>query len=282
LKTLSGKTKAAGVIGWPVDHSLSPRLHGYWLALHGIDGVYLPFATKPERLAEAIRALPALGLRGANVTLPHKERALDAVDRASAQARRIGAVNTLVVEADGSVSGDNTDAYGFMEHLKDSAPQWQAQSGPAVVLGAGGAARAVAMALIEAGVSEIRLVNRTLRRAEEMAAAIGGPVRVMAWEERGGSLKDAGLLVNTTRLGMQGQPKLEIDLGTLPKSAVVNDIVYAPLETELLAVARRRGHPLVDGIGMLLHQARPGFEAWFGVAPKVTPQLRAFVLGLGA
>jgi shikimate dehydrogenase len=278
VPTHTGKTRLAGVIGWPVSHSRSPRLHGYWLNAHGIDGAYVPLPVRPDQAHAAVRALPALGFAGANVTLPHKEAALAAVDRATPQARRIGAVNTIVVAADGSLDGSNTDAFGFLENLRQSAPGWQPAQGPAVLLGAGGSARAVAAALVDAGVPELRLVNRTLARAEQLAADIGGPIKPCSWERSATALKGAALLVNSTTLGMKGQPPLDVDLGPLPQSAIVYDIVYVPLLTPLLAAARRRNLKTVDGLGMLLHQARPGFAAWFGVEPQVTPELGDFVL----
>lgn len=274
----TGKTRVAGVIGWPVSHSLSPRLHGFWLNAHGIDGAYLALAVRPEDVHTAIRALPLLGFAGANVTLPHKEAALAAIDRATPQARRIGAVNTIVVAADGRLEGSNSDAFGFLEHLRASVPAWQPARGPAVLLGAGGAARAIAAALVDAGVPELRLVNRTLPRAEQLAADIGGPIKPHSWQQSVAALKDAALLVNSTMLGMRGQRALDVDVGALPPFAVVYDIVYAPLETPLLAAARKRALAAVDGLGMLLHQARPGFAAWFGVEPQVTRELRDFLL----
>ncbi len=275
--THTGRTLVAGVFGWPINHSRSPRLHGYWLAKYGIDGAYLPFSTRPENLVEAIRALPKLGFRGGNITLPHKERALDAVDALTDVARRIGAVNTLIVQDDGSILGDNTDGYGFLQHLKASAPGWRSGE-KAVVLGAGGAARGIIVALLDAGVEKIILTNRTSARAENLARDLGGTIEVVGWEARNAALKDAGLLVNTTQLGQAGQPSLDIDLTHLPREAVVDDIVYVPLETNLLVQARARGNAVVDGIGMLLHQARPGFKAWFGKEPEVDAGLRAFVL----
>ncbi len=278
IVTHSGKTKLAGIIGWPVSHSRSPRLHGFWLNSYGIDGAYLPLAVRPEQVRDAIRALPLLGFAGANVTLPHKEAALSAVDRVTAQARRIGAVNTIIAAADGTLDGSNSDGFGFLENLRQSAPQWQPGQGAAVLLGAGGAARAVAAALVDAGVPELRLVNRTAARAEQLARDIGGPIKPYAWEQSGAALNGAALLVNGTTLGMKGQPPLDIDLQALPPTAVVYDIVYVPLETPLLAAARARGLATVDGLGMLLHQARPGFSAWFGVEPAVTPALRGFIL----
>lgn len=278
---LSGKARLAGVMGWPVSHSRSPRLHGYWLERHGIEGAYVPLSVPPERIIEAVRALPILGFRGANVTVPHKEAVLEAVDRVDPAARRIGAVNTIVVMPDGSLEGRNTDGFGFMANLAAGAPRWQAADGPAIVVGAGGAARAIVVALIDAGVPEICLINRTRTRAEALASAVAGPIRVLDWAERGRALAEGNLLVNTTTQGMDRQPALDLDLGRLPGAAVVTDIVYTPLETPLLAAARRHGNPTIDGLGMLLHQARPGFEAWFGIAPEVTGDLRDFVLNPG-
>lgn len=274
----SGKTRLAGVLGWPVGHSLSPRLHGYWLEHHRIDGAYVPLPVRPEDLAQVVPALARLGFAGFNVTLPHKQAVAELIESVDEEARRIGAVNTVVVDADGCLAGSNTDAFGFIENLRAGAPGWRAEAGPAVVLGAGGAARAVLVALIEAGAGEIRLANRSLGRAQALAAAAGAAVRVVPWTERAAALEGAMLLVNATSLGMTGQPPLELALDALPAAAVVNDIVYAPLETPLLANARRRGHPAVDGLGMLLHQGRPGFAAWFGVMPEVSDELRAFVL----
>jgi shikimate dehydrogenase len=284
---LSGRAALAGIMGWPVGHSLSPRLHGFWLRQHRIDGAYLPLAVAPDRLGQALRALPAMGFRGINLTIPHKEPALALVDRITPAAARIGAVNTVVVGEDGLL-GDNTDGYGFMASLAAGAPGWQAAAGPAVLLGAGGAARAIAAALIEAGAPELRLVNRTLARAETLASQLadaararGAALTVLSWQDKA-ALAGASLLVNTTSLGMTGQPPLKVDLAALPAKALVTDIVYNPLETGLLAAARARGDPVVDGLGMLLHQARPGFRAWFGVDPEVSDALRATVLaGLG-
>lgn len=274
---VSGKALVAGVMGWPVGHSRSPRLHGFWLREYGIDGAYVPLSVPPERVEQAIRALPALGLRGCNVTVPHKEAALRAVDALDPAARRIGAVNTIVVRPDGSLEGRNTDGFGFIQNLRAALPGLEFGQ-PSVVLGAGGAARAVVVALLEAGAPVVRLANRSRDRAEALAAELGGPIEVVDWAERSDALAGSGLLVNTTTLGMAGQPPLEIDLTPLPPAAVVTDIVYTPLTTPLLAEAERRGNPVVDGIGMLLHQARPGFAAWFGVEPAVTPALRRFVL----
>lgn len=288
--TIGGGATVAGIIGWPVGHSRSPRLHGYWLERYGIDGAYVPLAVAPDNLAAVLRALPLMGIAGVNVTVPHKQAALAAVDRADATAARIGAVNTITVATDGTLEGSNTDGFGFLENLRaGAAGNLDLARGPALVLGAGGAARAVVAALADAGAPEIRIANRGAERAERLAAEMspaerGEPIcRAVPWSERAAACDGAALLVNTTSLGMQGQPPLEIALDALPLDAVVNDIVYAPLETPLLAAARARGNPALDGLGMLLHQGRPGFEAWFGIDPEVTPALRAHVAGdLGA
>ena len=268
----SGKTMLAGVIGWPVAHSRSPRLHGFWLESYRIDGAYVPLAVPPEGFERALRALPDLGFRGANVTLPHKEAALALADEADDIARRIGAANTVIVRDDGSLSVTNTDAFGFMENLEQRAPGWTSGR-PAVLLGAGGASRAVIVALLEAGVPAIRVANRTAERAQ----ALGPAVEPVAWDERSQALEGAGLLINSTQLGMTGQPDLEITLDPLADDAVVYDLVYAPLETDLLAAAGRRHLRTVDGLGMLLHQARPGFAAWYGREPEVNGALYAYV-----
>ncbi len=278
----SGKARLAGVLGWPVSHSLSPRLHGYWLQRYGIDGAYLPLGAPPASLEGVVRALVELGFRGFNVTLPHKEPLLALCDEVTPEAHRIGAVNTVVIDGD-RLQGGNSDAFGFAENLRAGAADWRPESGPAVVIGAGGAARAVIAALQDLGVTEVRLTNRTEARAADLAAALAAPqrppIRLVPWAEREEALAGAGVLVNTTSLGMAGQPALDLALDALPAEALVTDIVYAPLETPLLAAARARGNPVVDGLGMLLHQARPGFEAWFGRAPEVSAELRAFLLG---
>jgi shikimate dehydrogenase len=278
IMTITGAARLAGVVGWPVEHSRSPALHGFWLREHGIDGAYVPLAVRPEHLATALRAAPLLGFAGCNLTLPHKEAALAVLDRVDPSARRIGAVNTIIAHADGTLEGRNTDGFGFLENLRAAVPGFRADAGPAVVIGAGGAARAVVAALIEEGAPEIRLANRSTARAEALAEALGGPIRLVAWAARAEALGGARLLVNTTSLGMAGAPSLDLPLDDQPQEAVVNDIVYVPLETPLLAAARRRGHAVVDGLGMLLHQGRPGFAAWFGVMPQVTPALRQAVL----
>ena len=272
MKLLSGHARLAGVFGHPVTHSRSPRLHGFWLQRYGIDGAYIPLGVAPGGFGAAVRALVDLGFRGANVTIPHKLAAFEICDAVAPFARRAGAVNTLIFR-DGRIEGSNTDGFGFLESIREAAPGWRADAGPAVLLGAGGAARAIAAALLDAGAPRVTLVNRTAAKAEALARDLGGPIHVA---DRA-PLEDAALLVNTTSLGMQGQPGLEVDLAPLPASAVVADIVYVPLETRLLAAARARGLVAVDGLGMLLHQARPGFEAWFGVAPQVDQALRDVV-----
>lgn len=282
----SGSTILAGVVGWPVEHSLSPRLHGFWLNQLGIDGEYHALAVAPGNLEHELRALHAKGYRGVNLTVPHKEAGLAVADEVDPWAKAVGAVNTLVFHENGRISASNTDGFGFIENIRAGAPGLDLKLGPAIVIGAGGAARAVAAALLDAGVRSVRLINRTRERADALAAtlssafngAYNGLVQVANWEERGDAVADGFLLVNTTTLGMTGQPPLDLALDALPLHAVVNDIVYAPLETPLLAAARARGNPVVDGIGMLLHQARPGFEAWFGIRPEVTPALREHVL----
>jgi shikimate dehydrogenase len=277
---ITGRTQLAGIMGWPVSHSRSPLLHGFWLDQTGLDGAYLPLPVHPEHLAEALRALPILGFRGCNLTIPHKQASLSVVDEVEPLARRIGAVNTIIVAPDGSLEARNTDAYGFRENLREAVPDWQPGLGPAVILGAGGSARAVVAALTDAGVKEIRIINRTLSRAEAVAgdlSTVTTHITVHSWDEAWRVQRDAGLLVNTTSLGMTGEPPLELDL-QLPLSAPVVDIVYVPLETNLLATARQRGHSVVDGLGMLLHQGRPGFEAWFGAPVQVTRDLRAAIV----
>lgn len=274
----------AGVIGWPVNHSRSPRLHGFWLRQYGRPGRYDLLPVPPEDLRDFIAALRrtalAEGFRGVNATLPHKQALIPLLDHVDAAARRIGAVNTVVVQPDGSLAGSNTDAFGFMENLRAGAPAWQPAAAPAVVLGAGGAARAVVHSLLEAGAPEVMLLNRSRARAETLATDFADPrIAVAEWDDREARLEGAGLLVNTTSLGMHGQPPLDLALDALPNSALVHDIVYVPLQTPLLAAAARRGNPVVDGLGMLLHQGRPGFAAWFGgPLPDVTPALRAAVL----
>jgi len=283
---ISGKARLAGVMGWPIQHSQSPRLHGYWLDRYEIDGAYVPLSVHPENFETAFRALPTLGFAGVNITVPHKELALKLVERVDPTAQRIGAVNTVVITDDGDLMGYNTDAIGFIENLRQGYPTFKPDVGPAVVLGAGGAARAVICGLLDAGVVDLKLVNRTRERAETLAESLAGfqagplpsAITVFDFSEIDEALDGAHLLVNTTSLGMDGKPPLDICLDALPKAALVNDIVYAPLQTDLLKSARERGNPTVDGLGMLLHQACAGFEKWFGVLPDVTDELRHHIL----
>lgn len=268
----------AGVLGWPVGHSRSPALHGHWLARYGLPGAYVALPVRPGDLAEALAALPKLGFRGVNVTLPHKEAALALAAVATERARRIGAANTLTFLPGGGFEADCTDGEGFIANLRQSAPAWRPEAGPAVVLGAGGAARAVVDALIEAGVPRIRLANRTRARAEALAEAAGPRVAVVDWAAAEAALDGAATLVNTTALGMEGQPPLDLALERAPDHALATDLVYAPLVTPFLARARERGLATVDGLGMLLHQAAPGFARWFGRRPEVDEALRLAVL----
>ncbi len=269
--------RLAGVIGWPIAQSRSPVLHDHWLSQYGIKGSYLPLPVRPERLGDAIKGLRALGFSGCNVTIPHKLDVLKLMDSVDPVAKRIGAVNTVVVQDDGTLSGFNTDAYGFLASLRDMRPDWKASAGPIVVLGAGGASRAVIVALLDDGAREIWLVNRTIERAQELAQIDSSRIRVVEWSQRNDTLDGAALLVNSTSQGMVGYPPLDIALDALPTAAMVCDIVYNPLETPLLAAAKKRGNTAVDGLGMLLHQAVPAFEAFFGVRPQVSNELRRAV-----
>jgi shikimate dehydrogenase len=272
MTILSGKARLAGIIGWPVEHSRSPRLHGFWLQRHGIDGAYVPLGIRPEAFTVAVRGLAAAGFAGANVTAPHKLAAFDICDTVEASARRAGAVNTLVFQ-DGRITGRNTDGIGFIANLRASGVDPAA--GPALVLGAGGAARAVVAALQDEGAT-VTLANRTRERADALARDLPG-LEVIDWSARSAALPDHRLLVNTTSLGMAGHEALELDLDRARPGLAVADIVYVPLETPLLAAARARSMPTVEGLGMLLHQAVRGFTAWFGVTPVVDYELRRFV-----
>jgi len=267
----------ACVIGWPVEHSRSPLIHLYWLKRYCIDGAYAKEAVRPEDLAEFLGSLGAQGYAGANVTMPHKEAALRLAAVVDEAARTIGAANTLWLDQAGRLCASNTDSYGFITNLNEQAPGWNEGRRPVMVLGAGGAARAILHGLLNEGASRILLANRTRGRAEALAQAFGPAVTVIDWEDRERALSGCGLLVNATSLGMTGKEPLDIDLAALPSEAVVADIVYSPLETRLLASARARGNRAVDGLGMLLHQAVPGFERWFGIRPEVTAELTAYV-----
>ncbi len=338
---VTGSSKVAGVMGWPVEHSRSPLLHNYWLRKYNISGVYVPMAVDPVGLKDALRALPHLGFAGCNITVPHKENAMMLVDEVDELAKKVGAINTVIVGKKGKLIGRNTDVFGFtknlesaglspnalperLRHLAQSERQntsqnnrdkiiWQKKK-PALVVGAGGAARAVLVALAEAGCGDIRITNRTNDRAIALASemnesllperlrpdsikraqserqkifpsgratsrgANGRIITVIAWQDRDDAMRDCELLVNTTTQGMDGQPPLDIDLRALKDGALVTDLVYTPLHTPLLSEAKRRGHPMIDGLGMLLHQAVPGFEAWFGQTPVVDEATRKLVL----
>ena len=266
--------RLACVMGWPIAHSRSPLLHNHWFQKHGIAGTYVPVAVKPENLAAALRALPALGFSGCNLTIPLKQDAMKIVDEVDDVAKRIGAISCVVVRPDGRLAGTNNDWYGFVNMLKQEQPGWRADAGPAVVLGAGGGSRAVCYGLMQAGANEIRLVNRTYARAQAVAQEFGKPIQALKWEERHDCLAGAATVVNATSQGMTGQPALDVRLDRLGKEALAVDIIYTPLETPFLAAARQRGNRTVNGLGMLLHQGRPAWKAWFGVDTEVTTELR--------
>jgi shikimate dehydrogenase len=274
----AAKIPLAGVIGHPIAHSKSPRLHGHWLRKLGLVGHYVPMDVAPQDFEEVLRALPKAGYVGVNVTVPHKEAALRIADDVTDRAALIGAANTLTFTADGRIHADNTDGYGFIANLQQSAPEWDPASGPAAVLGAGGAARAVLSSLLDAGVPEIYLSNRTRPRAEALRADFGNKVKVVDWVQAGNMLEDAATVVNTTSLGMMGHPELRVPLDGLQKGALVTDLVYNPLQTRLLREAEDMGCVTVDGLGMLIHQAVPGFERWFGQRPEVEADIRAILL----
>ena len=266
--------RLAGVMGYPVMHSRSPMLHNHWMSEHAIAGHYMPLCVTPGNLQQGLRALPALSFSGVNLTIPHKEAALRIVDRVDELALRIGAVNCVVVTPDGQLEGYNYDAFGFIASVKETDPAWSAVDGRIAILGSGGAARAIIAGLLAEGAENIVIVNRTPERAAALAKDMGAGVSAAPWQQRSEILGGAAMLVNTTSMGMTGQPDLSVDLARLPAAAIVCDIVYAPLQTGLLKQARERGNRTVDGLGMLLHQARPAFARWFGVMPDVTPELR--------
>ena len=269
----------AAVIGSPVAHSRSPRLFTHWLQTHGLRGHYVPIDVPEDKLAETLHLLPQLGFVGLNVTVPYKEKVMQIADSVSDRARLIGAANTLIFREDGRIHADNTDGYGFMQNLQQNAPDWDPASGPATVFGAGGAARAVIASLLDVGVPEIRLTNRTRPRAETLRADFGDRVHVFDWVQAGNIVEGCATVVNTTSLGMSGKPRFRVPLDALTPDMLVTDLVYSPLETRLLAEARAQGCTVVDGLGMLLHQAVPGFERWFGHRPDVDEETRRVVLG---
>ncbi|MBF9054227.1 shikimate dehydrogenase [Rhodobacterales bacterium LSUCC1028] len=275
---MTASVPLAAVIGDPIGHSKSPLLHGFWLRAYQISGHYVPLHVTSGDLGQVLAAMQRMGFVGANVTIPHKETVLELADIVTDRARAIGAANTLTFHKDGKIEADNTDGHGFLANIQQNAPAFDAKDGPAVILGAGGAAKAVIYALLEAGAPQVRVLNRNLDRAKNLSARFGDRVSVHEMSDLPNLLGDCNLLVNTTSLGMIGQPPLAVDLSNLPKTAVVNDIVYAPLETDLLKQARAMGAGAVDGLGMLLHQAAPGFAKWFGKEPAVTDELRRAVL----
>jgi shikimate dehydrogenase len=272
------KIPLAGVIGSPIAHSKSPQLHKHWLKTYGIAGYYIPMDVVGADLRQVLKTLPQMGFVGVNVTLPHKEAILEIADLVTDRATLIGAANTLIFRKDGKIHADNTDGYGFLENLKAGAPMWNPKSGPAAVLGAGGASRAVVASLLDAGVPEILLTNRTRVRAEKLASDFGQRVQVVDWVQAGNMLEDAVLTVNTTSLGMIGKQDLRVPLDGLRKGSIVTDLVYTPLQTDLIKTAEKRGCVTVDGLGMLLHQAVPAFERWFGKRPEVDSATRAAAL----
>ncbi|MBU2957239.1 shikimate dehydrogenase [Paracoccus sp. 1_MG-2023] len=269
----------AGVIGMPIAHSRSPRLHGYWLERYGLAGHYVPIPVMPEHLAEVLRMMPRMGFVGANVTIPHKEAVLTLADTVTDRAALIGAANTLIFRPDGKIHADNTDGYGFIANLRQHAPDWDPAGGPAAVIGAGGAARAVVASLLDSGVTELRIANRTKLRAEQIKAEFGARLVVYDWAQVGNMLDGATTVVNATSLGMDGKQPLRIPLDALSPAALATDLVYTPLMTPFLTEAASRGCRIVDGLGMLLHQAAPGFERWFGHRPEVDEATRQLILG---
>ena len=272
------KIPLAGVIGSPVAHSKSPQLHSHWLKINGQQGHYIPIDVSKEDLADVITMLPRMGFVGVNITVPHKERVMELADLVTDRATLIGAANTLIFRKDGKTHADNTDGYGFIENLKQHAPDWNPKTGPTAILGAGGAARAVVAALLDAGVPKILISNRTRVRAEALQADFGKRLQVFDWVQAGNMLEEATTVVNTTSLGMLGKPPLRVPLDGLQQGALVTDLVYAPLKTRLLIEADKMGCTTVDGLGMLLHQAVPAFERWFGVRPEVDSAARAAAL----
>lgn len=267
----------AGVMGWPVMHSRSPMMHNYWFKTHNLAGTYLPLAVEPDGIGPALKALHALGFAGCNLTIPHKETAMAFMDEIDETAKRIGAISCVVMRKDGSLKGSNNDGYGYINSILEDVPNWKADAGPVVIMGAGGGARAVSLSLADRGAKDIRIINRSPERAQGLAREFGAPMTAVAWEDRHAALEDAAMVVNTTSQGMVGQSALDLSLAKLPNHALVSDIVYIPKETPLLKEARERGNKIINGLGMLLHQGRPAFRDWFGIEPKVTPELRAMM-----
>lgn len=264
----------AGVMGWPVMHSRSPLMHNYWMEQQGLAGTYVPLLIEPGKVEQALRALHPLGFAGCNMTIPHKLDAIAVVDEVDEISKKIGAISCVVVGQDGHLFGTNNDWRGFLGNVKEFDPDWRADAGPVVVIGAGGGGRAVIHALLDQGATEIRLVNRTPEEPAAIVEEFGGPITVLPWDDRHDALEGVAMAVNVTSAGMVGQPALDIALDRLPVEALVADIIYTPLETPFLAAARARGNRTLNGLGMLLHQGPPAWKMWFGVEPTVTPQLR--------
>ena len=272
------KIPLAGVIGAPIAHTKSPMLHNHWLRQTGVPGHYIPLHIEPSDLKQTLKMLPKMGFIGLNVTVPHKETVMRLVDIVTDRATLIGAANTLIFKRDGKIQADNTDGYGFIENLTSGAPDWNASAGPALVLGAGGAARAVIAALLEYNIPEIFLTNRTRDRAENLKDIFGPKVKIIDWVDAANAIEDAALVVNATSLGMEGKPELRVPLDGLRLETVVTDLVYAPLKTTLLKTAQDIGCRTVDGLGMLIHQAAPGVKDWFGVDPVIDEKTRAILI----
>jgi len=270
--------KLAGVMGWPITQSRSPILHNYWIEKYNLNGRCVPLAVKPERLTHAIRGLPALGFRGCNLTMPHKQFAMTMVDSLTDTAIRIGAINCIVVDDDGKMSGTNNDGNGYVLSVQEVAPHWKPSDGPIAILGAGGAARAIIVALLERGAKEVRVINRTFDKAVALAKEFHPVIKSMPWDKRSDAIDDVTLLVNATNQGMIGKPVLDISRDKLSSRTLVSDLIYVPPETAFLAAAKARGNVTINGLGMLLHQARPAFQAWFGILPEITRELRVKIM----
>jgi len=273
-----GEFALAGVMGWPIAQSRSPIIHNYWIKKYSLNGRYVPLAVRPEWLTDAIRGLPALGFRGCNLTMPHKQLAMKMVDSLTETAKRIGAINCIVVGDDGKMSGTNNDGNGYALSVQEAAPKWNPSDGPITILGAGGAARAIIVAMLERGAKDILLINRTFERAQALAKDFGPVIKPIAWEKRNDVIADIALLTNATNQGMLGKPALDILLDKLSRKTLVSDLIYAPPETPFLSAAKKRGNITINGLGILLHQARPAFQAWFGILPELTSDLRATIM----
>lgn len=275
---MSSKFITAGVIGWPVSHSRSPIIHNHWVHQYGLAGCYGLFPVAPGNLEKALQGIRALGIAGCNITIPYKIEAMKFMDWIDPLAERIGAINTVVVQANGELHGFNTDGFGYVQSLRDANPQWRADLGPVVIVGAGGAARSIIVSMINEGARDIRIINRTMSKAQDLAEEFGNTVNAVDWADRHNVLNDAALLTNTTSQGMVNEPALDLNIRQLPKSALVSDVIYAPLETPLLTQAKKQGNTTVNGLGMLIHQARPAFHAWFGVMPDCAQELNQKII----